>query len=91
MNPKLATVLIALALPLAGCGNKGPLVLAQPPEPVQAQDTEPGEVPVEIAPDPGLNAENTIPSPTAPEPPVDDRIDAPVLDNEVPPDDDAGG
>lgn len=91
MNPKPAILLIALALPLAGCGNKGPLVLAQPPEPVQVQDTAPGEVPVEIAPDPDLNAEGTIPYPAAPEPPVDDPVDDPVLDDEIPPDDDAGG
>ena len=64
MNPKLAIALIVLTLPLAGCGNKGPLVLAQPPVPVQAPVTEPGEVPVEIAPDP-------TPADVAPEPTPD--------------------
>ena len=36
MNLKLATVVIALSLPLAGCGNKGPLVLPQNPPPAEA-------------------------------------------------------
>lgn len=91
MNPKLAIALIALALPLAGCGNKGPLVLAQPPEPAQVQDTAPGEVPVEIAPDPDLTDEGAIPYPDAPEPAVDESVDEPDVDDETPPDDDAGG
>lgn len=52
MNLKLATVLIALSLPLAGCGNKGPLVQAEAPAPVEGRRAHPGEVPVEIAPDP---------------------------------------
>ena len=36
MNLKLASVVIALSLPLAGCGNKGPLVLSQNPPPEDA-------------------------------------------------------
>lgn len=36
MNLKLASVVIALSLPLAGCGNKGPLILPQNPPPVEA-------------------------------------------------------
>lgn len=91
MNPKLAIALIAFVLPLAGCGNKGPLVLAQPPEPAQVQDSAPGQVPVEIAPDPDLTAEGTIPNSDAPEPPVDGPADQPAVGDEIPPDDDAGG
>jgi len=37
MNLKLATVLIAWSLPLAGCGNKGPLMLPQSPPPAKAE------------------------------------------------------
>ena len=84
MNPKLAIALIALTLPLAGCGNKGPLVLAQPPEPVVAPATATGEVPVEIAPDATpadvapeptpdpAEFEDVEPDPTDPEPATDD-------------------
>lgn len=80
MNPKLAIALIAFTLPLAGCGNKGPLVLAQPPQPAQVQETAPGQVPVEIAPDPDLTGLGPTPSP-----------DDPAVDDKTPPDDDAGG
>jgi len=51
MNPKLAPALTTLALLLAGCGNKGPLVLAEPPAPAEELATPAGEVPVEQAPD----------------------------------------
>ena len=86
MNPKLAIALIALTLPLAGCGNKGPLVMASPPAPEQAPATAAGEVPVEIAPDPiqddvapepttdpaGFEDVEPDPDPTDPEPATDD-------------------
>ncbi len=41
-----ASVVLALSLPLAGCGNKGPLVLPQNPPP-----TEMGALPVMPPPD----------------------------------------
>lgn len=47
MKLKTATLLIALSLPLAGCGNKGPLVLPQAPEPVDELPVMPeDELPV---------------------------------------------
>ena len=85
MNPKLAIALIALALPLAGCGNKGPLVLAAPPEPVEAAATPAGEVPVEIAPE--TEAEPAL-EPT-PDPAEFDPAEPDPA--EPPPDDDADG
>ena len=36
MNLKPAFVVLALSLPLAGCGNKGPLILPQNPPPAEA-------------------------------------------------------
>jgi len=36
MNLKLAFVVLTLSLPLAGCGNKGPLILPQNPPPDEA-------------------------------------------------------
>ena len=39
MNPKLLVVLVALTLPLAACGNKGPLVRPSHAPPAQAPDT----------------------------------------------------
>lgn len=84
MNPKLAIALIALTLPLAGCGNKGPLVLASPPEPAEAPATPAGEVPVEVAPNPAAEpaleptpdpAEFDPAEPDPTEPPPDDAAD----------------
>lgn len=46
MNLKTLAVLIALSLPLAGCGNKGPLVLPQKPVPVEES------MPLEAPPEP---------------------------------------
>lgn len=37
MNLKLAAVLIALSLPLTGCGNKGPLMLPQSLPPAETE------------------------------------------------------
>ncbi len=56
MNLKFPIVrivpVLALAISLAACGNKGPLVQAERPAPVAAPETEPGAVPVEMAPVP---------------------------------------
>ena len=37
MNLKPALLVLALSLPLAGCGNKGPLILPQDPPPEAAR------------------------------------------------------
>lgn len=47
MKPLSALLLIALPLALAGCGNKGPLVLPEPEPPTIEVEPESG-VPVEI-------------------------------------------
>ena len=54
MNPttRIATTALALAL-LAGCGNKGPLVLATPPPPIDpasVPETAPEPVPADATP-----------------------------------------
>ena len=73
MNPKLATLLIALSLPLAGCGNKGPLVLPQKPVPVEADmlpveppadDATPADDAVDPAGDTGVEAGADVPPAT---------------------------
>ena len=73
MNLKPASLLLAwLSLPLAGCGNKGPLVLPQDPPPAEASaeaDLLPSLPPMDDA---------TPPVDTTPAPP-------PVDDAEVPP------
>lgn len=63
MNPKLAIALIVVTLSLAACGNKGPLVLAQPAAPVEAAATPAGEVPVEAAPEPAPVDVAPVPTP----------------------------
>ena len=77
MNLKSIAVLFALTLPLAACGNKGPLVLPTPVAPA-AQDT-----PIDPAPaatDVIEPADDTLPADTdttpVPEPdPATDRQD----------------
>ncbi|MDQ3270213.1 MAG: lipoprotein [Pseudomonadota bacterium] len=87
MNPKLAAALTVSTLLLAACGNKGPLVMAEPAPPPMAMEPEPGAVPVEVAPDPQPVGEDPIPLPQATDPEADD-LD---IDEQDPPDDDAGG
>ena len=65
MNLKTLAVLIALSLPLAGCGNKGPRVLPQKPVPVEES------MPLEAPPEPAdASAEGATdappPTPTRP-------------------------
>jgi hypothetical protein len=55
MNLKLIAGLIAWALPLAGCGNKGPLVQAERPAPA-------GDV---VAPPPAAPSPPAPPTPPA--------------------------
>jgi predicted small lipoprotein YifL len=88
MNLRLATLLIALSLPLAGCGNKGPLTLPPKPVPVDPATvpaTPAGEVPVEVVPEAapatddvgdadeaGTEAEAEAETDAAEPPPIDD-------------------
>lgn len=68
----LATLVVSLPLALAGCGNKGPLVMAEEPAEIEAPPTPEGSVPVEI------ESPRTLPAdaPVAPatDAPVDPRI-----------------
>lgn len=62
MNLKLASVVLALlSLPLAGCGNKGPLVLPQNPPPAEA-DALPMLPPMDDATEPA----DAVPPATVP-------------------------
>ncbi|MGQ4582408.1 LPS translocon maturation chaperone LptM [Lysobacter sp. F60174L2] len=48
-NPLLlAALVVSLPLAIAGCGNKGPLVMPDEAEPVEAPEVPAGTVPVEI-------------------------------------------
>lgn len=75
MKLKTAMLLIALSLPLAGCGNKGPLVLPQAPVPVEetVPVTPVDEVPAEPVPADATAPDATVtdaqPEPTADTPP----------------------
>lgn len=70
MNLKSALLVLALSLPLAGCGNKGPLVLPQ--DPPSAESTLlPSLPPMDDATVPV----DTVPAP--PPPPADDTEVAP--------------
>ncbi len=81
MNPISARILTiaalsALSLPLAGCGNRGPLVLAPPPASAQAPAlnsppaTEPtdSEMAPEIQPPPAADPASGTPLPAEPDP-----------------------
>ncbi|KGM56427.1 hypothetical protein N799_04850 [Lysobacter arseniciresistens ZS79] len=69
-------LLIALPLALAGCGNKGPLVMPEPAvEEAPAADTDADAVPVEVdVPEtlPADEPEGALPDPTAADPLLDD-------------------
>lgn len=65
MKLKTTILMIALSLPLAGCGNKGPLVLPQAPVPDQ---TVPVEPPVEAGAQPVPDAPPADPVPAEPAP-----------------------
>src|SRR3546814_19549002 len=45
----LAALVVSLPLAPAGCGNKGPLVMAAEPAEIEATTTPEGSVPAEIA------------------------------------------
>lgn len=76
MNLKLAAILIALSLPLAGCGNKGPLVL--PPKP-------PAESMLDVPADPVDDADDDASE--APE--LDDAVAPPPVPGAAKPSTDA--
>jgi predicted small lipoprotein YifL len=76
MNLKTLAVLIALSLPLAGCGNKGPLVLPQKPVPVEES------MPLEAPPEP---TDATAQAITDADATVDADADADADDDAPPP------
>lgn len=61
----IATLVVSLPLALAGCGNKGPLVMAEEPAENEAVPTPEGSVPVEIA------TPQTLPADAAADPATD--------------------
>lgn len=79
MKLKTAMLLIALSLPLAGCGNKGPLVLPQAP--VSVDETVPvtpvDEVPAEPVPADATAPDAPAPDATAPDVPPVPTADTP--------------
>ena len=81
MNYRLIATMIALSLTLAGCGNKGPLMLPNPAVEVPPPDTAPTAeaVPAE----PATDATDA----TAPEAQVPTEEEAPA----TPPSDDGNG
>ena len=68
MNLKSALLVLALSLPLAGCGNKGPLVLPQDPPPEAAAPLlsippmGDATAPIDVVPPPPAD-EATVPPP----------------------------
>lgn len=52
-----AALVVSLPLALAGCGNKGPLVMAGKPAAIEEPETPAGSVPVEIVPQQTLPVE----------------------------------
>ena len=69
---RIATTALALAL-LAGCGNKGPLVLPTEPPPIDPAtlpDTQPEPVPADATPTDPEAAEPATDSTTPPETPA---------------------
>lgn len=64
MKLKSAFLLMALSLPLAGCGNKGPLVLPQAPVP--AEESVPVEAPMDEVPADPVPTDAPDPAASAP-------------------------
>jgi predicted small lipoprotein YifL len=83
MNARIALLLIALPLALAGCGNKGPLVL--PPKPVtvdestlppEGAEAPPAEVPADATKPPA-----EVDEPTTDKPPTGDPATPPPVND----------
>lgn len=80
MNLKPAFVVLALSLPLAGCGNKGPLILPQSP-PAEASPLSPAPpvdatmAPVDGSPIPVEDVPPADDAETPPPPPAGDDGD----------------
>lgn len=78
MNLKSAMLVIALSLPLAGCGNKGPLILPSNPPPAEmdelpiAPPADDGSVPLDPVPETGTPAESSDVTPVPPPATSDD-------------------
>ena len=78
MNLKTAMLVIALSLPLAGCGNKGPLILPSNPPPAEADalpvlpPEDDTSVPVDGVPEEGTPADPTEETPVPPPAASDD-------------------
>lgn len=70
----LAVLVVSLPLALAGCGNKGPLVMAEEPAGIEAPPTPEGGVPVEIAVPQALPAEAPV-APATDDPATTDDFD----------------
>lgn len=68
-----ATLLVSLPLAIAGCGNKGPLVMAEEPAPIESPATPAGTVPVEI------ETPKTLPTDEPTDALVDPTADDPTL------------
>jgi predicted small lipoprotein YifL len=77
MNIRLAAaLLLAAALPLSGCGNKGPLTLSSPPEDmsaIPAADVVPADDIIELPAD-APAAPSTTTAPTDVEMPVEPPV-----------------
>lgn len=71
-------LVVALSLPLAGCGNKGPLVLPQNPPPVEVDampivpPADDASLPVDSVPEEGTPAAPTEDTPAPPPATSDD-------------------
>lgn len=77
---------LALSLLLSACGNKGPLVLPEPPEPVETP-AEPGAVPVEVEPQttmPKPETEGALRDPTSATPLLVDPVTGPTSPTDAP-------
>ncbi|GAB2626636.1 LPS translocon maturation chaperone LptM [Novilysobacter erysipheiresistens] len=81
----LAALVVCLPLALAGCGNKGPLVMSEEPAEIEAPPTPEGGVPVEIAIPQALPAEAPVAPATGDPATTDDFDDAappePLIDD----------
>ena len=93
MNARTALLLLALPLALAGCGNKGPLVMPQAP--VEEDPEVPANsVPVDIqvpATMPADEPEGALPDPTSVDPLLDDPATTDPMPDAVDPAPDEAG